>query len=82
MTTRRDRLRLIRADLRARLDAGEFGDQLYTCALGHEWLLWLYVGTLLGLAGQFERWTDAEKADHAAALAYVAGELERISEAV
>jgi hypothetical protein len=82
--SRRERIAAIRADLRARLDAGEFGDQLYVCALGHEWLLWAHLVVLLGMAAYMETWEPERKAHprYLETARYVAGELERISAVV
>lgn len=83
--TRRTRLRAIRADLQARLDAGEFGpDMLYVCARGHEWLLWGMLVVLLGMANRIAGWPAEVRAQpHTRETAeYVASELERVSEMV
>lgn len=85
LSTRRERLRLIRADLQRRLDAGEFGPDLeYVCARGHTYLLWAHVSVLLGQADRIEGYTPAERraAAERGTAEYVAGELERVWELV
>lgn len=81
--TRRERLRLIRADLLVRLELGEF-DGVLNHHRGFEFDLRVLVWMMLDLADKLERWTPEEKRgeSYARMSSFVAGELERISELV